>query len=337
MKTACVLGGHGMIGMQLVKRLKSEGYWVRSVDIKHPEFSKSEADQAMILDLRDSSSVSKALWGPNQNSWMDVETSFDEVYMLAAQMGGALYVFTGENDSEIIHDSAIMNLHVAKKASIFNVKKLFFSSSACAYSEKLQENLDSASLKESTAWDGKPDSVYGIEKLISEQLYDAYRRNNGLDVRIGRFHNIFSPECTYTGGREKAPAAVCRKVAEAEDGGEIEIFGDGLQQRSFLFIDECLDGVKALMQSDYVYPVNIGSDEMISINDLAKMVIKISGKTLTINNVESNALGVRGRNSNNELVEKVTGWRPAKPLEEGMVKLYNWIELEVNKHKSKSI
>jgi GDP-D-mannose 3',5'-epimerase len=337
MKTACVLGGHGMIGMQLVKRLKSEGYWVRSVDVKHPEFAESKADQAMILDLRDPSSVSKALWGPNQKEWHDPENSFDEVYQLAADMGGALYVFTGVNDADIIYDSTMINLNVAKKAAEFGVKKLFFSSSACAYSERLQESLDCASLKEDSAWDGKPDSVYGIEKLLSEQVYDSFRRNKELDIRIGRFHNIFSPECTYTGGREKAPAAVCRKVAEAEDGGEIEIFGDGLQQRSFLFIDECLDGVRALMQSDYFYPVNIGSDEMISINDLAKMVIKISGKTLTIRNVESNALGVRGRNSNNELVEKVTGWRPTKPLEEGMVQLYNWVELEVNKYKSKSI
>jgi nucleoside-diphosphate-sugar epimerase len=337
MKTACVLGGHGMIGMQLVKRLKSEGYWVRSVDVKQPEFSKSEADEAFILDLRNPLNVSKALWNPQQTTWHDKVNAFDEVYQLAADMGGALYVFTGVNDADIIYDSTMINLNVAKAASELGVKKLFFSSSACAYSERLQESLDSASLKEDSAWDGKPDSVYGIEKLISEQIYDSFRRNKDLDVRIGRFHNIFSPECTYKGGREKAPAAVCRKVAEAADGGEIEIFGDGLQQRSFLFIDECLDGVKALMQSDYVYPVNIGSDEMISINDLAKMVIKISGKTLTIKNVESNALGVRGRNSNNELVEKVTGWRPTKPLEEGMVKLYNWIELEVNKHKSKSI
>lgn len=337
MKTACVLGGHGMIGMQLVKRLKSEGYWVRSVDVKQPEFSKSEADEAFILDLRNPSNVSKALWNPQQTTWHDNVNAFDEVYQLAADMGGALYVFTGVNDADIIYDSTMINLNVAKAASEYGVKKLFFSSSACAYSERLQESLDSASLKEDSAWDGKPDSVYGIEKLLSEQIFDSFRRNKNLDVRIGRFHNIFSPECTYKDGREKAPAAVCRKVAEAKDGGEIEIFGDGLQQRSFLFIDECLDGVKALMQSDYVYPVNIGSDEMISINDLAKMVIKISGKTLTIKNVESNALGVRGRNSNNELVEKVTGWRPTKPLEEGMVKLYNWVELEVNKHKSKSI
>jgi nucleoside-diphosphate-sugar epimerase len=250
-------------------------------------------------------------------------------------MGGALYVFTGDNDADIIYDSTIMNLNVAKKASEFGVKKLFFSSSACAYSERLQEDLNSASLKENTAWDGKPDSVYGIEKLISEQVYDSFRRNKGLDIRIGRFHNIFSPECTYTGGREKAPAAVCRKVAEADT--EIEIFGDGLQQRSFLYIDECLDGIRKLMDSEYVYPVNIGSDEMISINDLAKMVIEISGKKLSIKNVPSNALGVRGRNSNNELIHEVTSWRPTQSLKTGMEKLYHWVSAEVNQYKSKGI
>jgi nucleoside-diphosphate-sugar epimerase len=335
MKTACVLGGHGMIGMQLVNRLKKEGFWVRSVDIKFPEFSESNANDVLIADLRNISEVSKALYAPNQTGIFDKVGSFDEVYMLAAQMGGALYVFTGDNDADIIYDSTIMNLNVAKKASEFSVKKLFFSSSACAYSERLQEDLNSASLKENTAWDGKPDSVYGIEKLISEQVYDSFRRNKGLDIRIGRFHNIFSPECTYKGGREKAPAAVCRKVAEADT--EIEIFGDGLQQRSFLYIDECLDGIRKLMDSKYVYPVNIGSDEMISINDLAKMVIEISGKKLSIKNVSSNALGVRGRNSNNELIHEVTSWRPTQSLKTGMEKLYHWVSAEVNQYKSKGI
>jgi nucleoside-diphosphate-sugar epimerase len=332
MKTACVLGGHGMIGMQLVKRLKKEGYWVRSVDIKFPEYNTSEADHILIADLRNVFEVSKALFSPQQTQIFSKDKAFDEVYMLAAQMGGALYIFTGENDADIIHDSAIMNLNVAKKASEFGVKKLFFSSSACAYSERLQEDLNSSALKENTAWDGKPDSVYGIEKLISEQLYDAFRRNYGLDVRIGRFHNIFSTECTYAGGREKAPAAICRKVAEVKDGGEIEIYGDGLQQRSFLWIEECLDGVRKLMDSDYVYPINIGSDEMISINDLAKMVISISGKNLTIKNVESNVTGVRGRNSDNSLIEETLKWRPTQSLKSGMVRLYEWIDKQVNKN-----
>ena len=332
MKTACVLGGHGMIGMQLVKRLKKEGYWVRSVDIKFPEYGISEANHVMIADLRNSNEVGKALFSPTQKKI--VNSGFDEVYMLAAEMGGALYVFTGENDADIIHNSALMNLNVAKQASRLGVKKLFFSSSACAYSERLQENLNSGALKENTAWDGKPDSVYGIEKLISEQVYDSFRRNYGLDIRIGRFHNIFSTECTYKNGREKAPAALCRKVAEAQDGGEIEIFGDGLQQRSFLWIDECLDGVRKLMDSNYVYPVNIGSNYLISINDLAKMVIDISGKKLTIKNIESNALGVRSRCSDNELILKEIYWMPSEPLEIGIKKLYEWVNNQVNKNKN---
>ena len=330
MKTALVLGGHGMIGMQLVKRLKKEGFWVRSVDIKEPEFSKSEADQSLILDLRSEFNMSRVLFSPNQLTISDKENSFDEVYMLAAQMGGALYVFSKENDADIIHDSAIMNLHVASIAAKLGVKKLFFSSSACCYSERLQEDLNSAALKENSAWEGKPDSVYGIEKLISEQVYDSYRRNYGLDVRIGRFHNIFSTECTYKGGREKSPAAVCRKVAEAKDGESIEIWGDGLQQRSFLWIEECLDGIRKLMDSDYVHPVNIGSDEMISINDLAKMVIEISGKNITIKNVESNAIGVRGRNSDNTLIKEVLDWTPTQPLRKGMESLYSWINKQVS-------
>lgn len=324
MKTALVLGGHGMIGMQLVKRLKKEGYWVRSVDIKEPEFEKSQANSSCILDLRDKRDVFEAFT-------LTGFKPFDEVYMLAAQMGGALFCFTGENDATIIHDSAIMNLNVAEIATTLGCGKLFFSSSACCYSERLQEDLGNGGLKESGAWDGKPDSVYGIEKLISEQVYDSYRRNKGLNVRIGRFHNIFSTECTYEGDRPKAPAAICRKVAECPDGGEIEIFGDGLQERSFLWIDECLDGVRKLMDSEYYQPVNIGSDYLISINDLAKMVIDISGKNITIKNVPSNAIGVRSRCSDNTLIKEVLNWSPSQPLKTGMEKLYNWIEKQVTK------
>lgn len=327
MKTACVLGGHGMIGMKLVSRLKQEGYWVRSVDIKEPEFEKSEANQDLLLDLRDSHNVNIALTSP-------VMDSFDEVYMLAAQMGGCLFTFTGENDADIIYDSAIMNLHVADVASTIGCGKLFFSSSACCYSERLQEELGNSGLKESSSWDGKPDSVYGIEKLIAEQVYDSYRRNKGLNVRIGRFHNIFSTESTYEGDRPKAPAAITRKVCEAVDGGEIEILGDGFQQRSFLWIDECLDGVRKLMDSEYVYPLNIGSDYLISINDLAKMVIDISGKKITIKNVQSNAIGVRSRCSDNTLVKEVLGWSPSEPLKLGMERLYKWVSQKVElKHK----
>jgi len=322
MKTACVLGGNGMIGTKLVSRLKNEGYWVRTVDRKEPEFSKSEADHSVILDLREYKNVEDAIFLPFG--------CFDEIYMLAAEMGGALFVFTGENDADIIYNSAVMNLNVANAASTIGCGKLFFSSSACCYSERLQEDLGNGGLKESGAWDGKPDSVYGIEKLISEQVYNSYRRNKGLNVRIARFHNIFSTECTYEGDRPKAPAAVCRKVAQCPDGGEIEIFGDGLQERSFLWIDECLDGIRKLMDSECVEPLNIGSDELISINDLAKMVIEFSGKNITIKNIESNATGVRSRCSDNELIYEKLGWRPTQPLKVGMEKLYSWINKQVN-------
>lgn len=322
MKTACVLGGNGMIGTKLVSRLKNEGYWVRAVDRKEPEFSKSDADEVVILDLREYTNVVYAL---SRN----LGASFDEVYMLAAEMGGSLFVFTGDNDADIIHNSAIMNLNVANAASIIGCGKLFFSSSACCYSERLQEDLGNGGLKENSAWDGKPDSVYGIEKLISEQVYDSYKRNKGLNIRIGRFHNIFSTECTYEGDRPKAPAAICRKVAECPDGGEIEIFGDGLQERSFLWIDECLDGIRKLMDSDYYQPLNIGSDYLIGINDLAKMVIDISGKNITIKNIPSNAIGVRSRCSDNELIKEVLNWQPTQPLRMGMEKLYKWIDERV--------
>jgi nucleoside-diphosphate-sugar epimerase len=239
-------------------------------------------------------------------------------------------VFSGESDAEIIYNSAIMNLNVAKEASINNVGKIFFSSSACCYSERLQLTTSNKGLKEDTAWDGKPDSIYGIEKLFSEHLYDSFHRNFGLNIRIGRFHNVFSTEAVYKGGREKAPSAIARKVSECPDGGEIEIFGDGLQTRSFLWIEEALDGIEALMSSNYTKPINIGSDEMISINDLAKMVIGISGKIISIKNVPSNSLGVRGRNSNNDLIFEKTGWKPSQPLEVGIKKLFSWVNNQVN-------
>lgn len=330
MKTALVLGGTGTIGHQLCKRLRKEGYWVMCVDRKVNEFSPTLCDRFRMGDLRDNNFVSQVMFAPQQRSLNDKVNSFDEVYMLAAEMGGAMYVFTGDSDAEIIYNSALMNLNVAHHAARCNVKKIFFSSSACCYSEKYQMTNESNALKENTAWDGKPDSVYGIEKLFSEQVYDSFRRNYGLNIRIGRFHNIFSTEGTYKGGREKFPAAICRKVAEAKDGDEIEIFGDGKQVRSFLWIDEALDGVLNLMKSDYQFPINIGSDESISVNDLAKMVIKMSGKKLTIKNVFSNAIGVKGRNSDNELITQVLKWRPVEPLELGIKKLYNWINQQVN-------
>lgn len=319
-KTALVLGGTGTIGHQLVKRLKQEGYWVRAVDRKFNQWEESFADELLMLDLRLVENVERSF-----------DRYFDEVYMLAAEMGGAMFVFTQREDAEIIHNSAIMNIHVARIASEKRVGKLFYSSSACCYSEKYQTTNESNSLKENMAWDGKPDSAYGIEKLFSEQVYDSYRRNHGLNVRIARFHNIFSTEAVYEGGREKFPSAICRKIAKAKDGDEIEIFGDGKQVRSFLWVEECLDGIRKLMESEYYHPVNIGSDEAISINDLAMQMIDISGKGLTIKNVPSDAIGVAGRNSDNELIEKVLGWRPTLPLMYGMGILYNWINQQVNK------
>jgi|ERR1700722_6404182 len=321
MQTALVLGGSGTIGHQLVKHLKKEGYWVRSVDIKIPDYS--HADQFIQLDLRDYHQCEQALLSTHKKS-------FDLVFMLAASMGGATYIFTKENDADIIYDNAVMNSHVAKIASELRVGKLFFSSSACAYSEDLQTELNSPALKEDTAWHGKPDSVYGIEKLCSESVYDSFRRNKKLNVRIARFHNIFSPECHYKDERAKAPAAICYKVAKAIDGEEIEIFGDGQQQRSFLYIGEAIEGVMRLMESEYASPLNIGSEEMISINDFAKMVIEISKKNLTIKNVPSDATGVRGRNSDNALIKEKLNWSPSRPLREGMEILYSWVNSQVN-------
>jgi len=323
MKTALVLGGTGTIGHQLCKRLKREGFWVRCVDRKKNEYSESDADELVIGDLRDDRFVAKVLFKP-------FEKDFDHVYMLAAEMGGAQFVFTGENDSEIILNSAMMNLNVARLASNTNIGKIFFASSACCYSEKHQMTNDANSLRENTAWDGKPDSIYGIEKLFSEQVYDSFRRNKGLNIRVGRFHNVFSVEGVYNGGREKFPSAICRKVAEAKNGDDIEVFGDGKQVRSFLWIEEALDGIQKLMDSEFTEPINIGSDESISINDLAKMVIDISGKTLKIKNVPSNAIGVMGRNSDNELIQKELGWRPIQPLRAGIEKLYSWVNEQVN-------
>lgn len=323
-----VTGAAGTIGHQLVKRLKKEGHWVRGVDIIYPEFSDSEADQFIIADMRDPEEVSKVMFAPDQQSITDYKNSFDEVYCLCAQMGGAEYIFSGDNDAIIMHDSVLMNANSARYASLFNVKKLFFSSSACVYPESIQSDVNNPGLKESDAWKSHPDSVYGIEKLFSEKIYDAYHRNYGLNIRIGRFHNIYSTECHYKGGREKAPAAMCRKVAESD--GTIDVFGDGLQTRSFLYIEDCLDAVQLLMESDFKEPINIGSEEMVSINELAQMAIDISGKEIQIKNVPSNALGVRGRNSDNTLIRQVLRWEPKWSLKLGLEVTYKWINQQIN-------
>lgn len=325
MKTALVLGAGGFIGSHMVKRLKKEGYWVRGVDLKYPEFSETGADEFIIGDLRHNGFVSVVTYGNKFNN------QFDLIVQLAADMGGAGYIFTGEHDADVMHNSATINLNVLDCLVKHKFTgKIFYSSSACMYPEYCQFDNINCSLKESDAYPAAPDSEYGWEKLFSERLYMAYNRNYGINVRIARFHNIFGEEGTYTGGKEKAPAAICRKVAETNDAGYIEIWGDGLQTRSFLYIDECIEGVMKLIESKYTLPVNIGSDEMISINDLAKMAITISGKQLYIKNISSNALGVRGRSSNNDLAKEVLGWSPTQSLKSGVEKLFSWVNQQVN-------
>ena len=313
MKTALVCGAGGFIGSHLVKRLKAEGFWVRGVDLKFPEYSETHADDFAIGDLRDQQFVSAV-----------VDRRFDEVYQLAADMGGAGYIFTGENDADIMHNSATINLNMLDACHKRNIKNIFYSSSACMYPEHNQLDPDNPNCREDSAYPANPDSEYGWEKLFSERLYLAYNRNHGMNCRVARYHNIFGHEGTWKGGKEKAPAALCRKVAEAENGGQIEVWGDGLQTRSFLYIDECLEGTIRLLRSDFEGPVNIGSEEMISINGLAEMVIGISNKKIEINNIPG-PLGVRGRNSHNDLIEQKLGWKPSQPLSKGIEKTYNWI------------
>jgi nucleoside-diphosphate-sugar epimerase len=340
MKTALVLGAGGFIGSHLVKRLKSEGFWVRGVDLKRPEFEETAANDFQIYDLRDPRNVEAVmrLEGANGHPLpvayhrhpFSEELQFDEVYQLAADMGGAGYIFTGENDANVMHNSATINLNVAHEAVKQKVKRVFYSSSACMYPEHNQLDPNNPNCEESSAYPANPDSEYGWEKLFSERLYLAFARNYGLTVRIARFHNIFGVEGTYKGGKEKAPAAMCRKVAETEDGGSIEVWGDGSQTRSFLYIDECIEGVLRLMRSNFEGPVNIGSEEMVTINQLAQYVIGISGKKITIKNIEG-PTGVRGRNSDNKLIQEKLGWSPTQPLYDGLIKTFNWINKQVTK------
>jgi len=313
MKKALVCGAGGFIGAHMVKRLKSEGYWVRGVDLKYPPYMPTEADDFIKGDLRDPYIARQA-----------VDQRFDEVYQFAADMGGAGFVFVGDNDADIMHNSALINLNMIEACLRRNTKRIFYSSSACMYPEYNQLDPDDPNCAEDSAYPAQPDSDYGWEKLFSERLYLAFARNYGMEVRIARYHNIFGPEGSWNDGREKAPAALSRKVAMAEDGGEIEMWGDGEQTRSFLYVDECLEATIRLTRSDWSGPVNIGSDEMVSINGLAEMIMGIAGKKLTINHIPG-PLGVRGRNSDNNLIEQKLGWRPTQKLVEGLRKTYPWI------------
>ena len=300
-----------------MNRLKSEGYWVRGVDLKYNEYGNNHADDFVQGDLRDPR-ICESLF----------DRHIDEVYQLAADMGGAGYIFTGEHDADVMHNSATINLNMVHLATRFGVKKIFYSSSACMYPEYNQMDPDNPKCAEDSAYPAAPDSEYGWEKLFSERLYLAYQRNYNIQVRIARFHNIFGPAGTWTGGKEKAPAAVCRKVAAAPAGGSIEIWGDGKQTRSFLYIDECLDGIRKLVDSDFCGPVNIGSDEMVTINQLAEIAMKVGKKQLGINHIPG-PQGVRGRNSDNELIKSKLGWAPSWPLEKGIALTYAWIAEQI--------
>ncbi len=317
-KKVLVCGAGGFIGGHLVKKLKREGSWVRGVDIKMHEYAASPADEFILGDLTDQQVVKEVLDMP-----------FDEVYQLAADMGGAGYLFTGENDANVMHNSATINLNIVHQANKASVKKIFYSSSACIYPSYNQEDPNNPLCSEGSAYPALPDSEYGWEKLFSERLFLAFSRNYNMDVRIARFHNVFGPEGTWTGGKEKAPAAICRKIAEASDGGHIEVWGDGKQTRSFLYVDECLEAVERLMKSDFRGPVNIGSEEMVSLNQLAEIVMKIADKPLSIKNINVSHIGVRGRNSDNKLIAEKLGWAPSKPLSEGLEKTYQWISEQV--------
>lgn len=319
MKKALVCGAGGFIGNHLVSRLKKENFWVRGVDLKYPEYSTTEADDFIIGDLRDPYFCKKI-----------ADVNFDEVYQLAADMGGAGFVFTGEHDADILHNSATINLNMLDACQKQKINRIFYSSSACMYPEHNQLDPSNPNCSEESAYPAAPDSEYGWEKLFSERLYLAYHRNYGIQSRVARYHNIFGPKGTWRGGREKSPAALCRKVAETKDGGCIDVWGDGQQTRSFLYVDECIEGTLRLMRSDFTGPVNIGSEEMVTIDQLAKTIIELSGKQLTIKHIPGPE-GVRGRNSDNKLIQEKLGWKPSLPLIDGLTKTYTWIEQEVTK------
>ena len=349
-KTALVLGAGGFIGSHMVKRLRKEGYWVRGVDLKYPEFSKTEANEFVCGDLRDVDIVRRVIrfGGYTGNYYSQIVDKFlepfDEIYQFAADMGGAGFIFTGENDADIMHNSASINLNLLEeqkklnKDKKVNQTKIFYSSSACMYPEHNQLDPNNPDCRENSAYPANPDSEYGWEKLFSERLYLTYNRNYGIPVRVARYHNIFGPEGTWDGGREKAPAAICRKVAQlSPQGGTIEVWGDGLQTRSFLFIDECIEATWRLMQSDFLGPVNIGSEEMVTINQLVETAAKVANKKVEKNHILDAPLGVRGRNSNNDLVREKLGWDYSQSLEDGIRKTYEWICLQLYSIEQESV
>ena len=341
-KTALVCGAGGFIGSHMVRRLKSEGYWVRGIDIKRPEYSPTLADEFILGDLTDINLMRRVVRfsGYQGNFYANIAEKyvepFDEIYQYAADMGGAGYIFSGENDSEVMYNSATINLNLLKcqlnlnKQTSINNTKIFYSSSACMYPEYAQMETSNPGLKESDAYPAAPDSEYGWEKLFSERLYLTFNRNHGIPVRIARFHNIYGPDSTWDGGKEKSPAAMCRKVAEAVDGGEVEVWGDGEQTRSFLYIDECIEATRRFMNSDFMGPVNIGSEEMVTINQLVDTAAKVAGKTVKKVHIDG-PLGVRGRNSNNKLIREKLDWDYTMTLEEGIRYTYYWIKEQMGK------
>ena len=342
MKTALVLGAGGFIGGHMVKRLRADGYWVRGVDLKYPEFSETEANEFVCMDLTDREVMRRVIryGGERGNFYRSIVDKFlepfDEIYQFAADMGGAGFIFTGDNDADIMRNSACINLNLLEEQRKWNedkgtnYTKIFYSSSACMYPEHNQLDPDNPDCRESSAYPANPDSEYGWEKLFSERLYLSYHRNHNMPIRIARYHNIFGPEGTWKGGREKAPAAICRKVAYASSDDTIEVWGDGNQTRSFLYIDECIEATRRLMDSEFIGPVNIGSEEMVTINELVDIAAKVSGKKIKKNHIDG-PLGVRGRNSNNDLVREKLGWDYEQTLEEGIKKTYGWISYQISK------
>tara|TARA_B110000881_G_scaffold127208_1_gene111725 strand:- start:215 stop:1207 length:993 start_codon:yes stop_codon:yes gene_type:complete len=329
MKKALVFGAGGFIGSHMVNFLKSENYFVRGVDLKYPDFDTTSADEFIIQDLSLQDSFEKLL--------VYEKNPFDEIYQYAADMGGAGYIFTGDNDANVMTNSIQINVNLLKEQTLLNNNlglnktKIFYSSSACIYPEENQLDPANPDCREESAYPANPDSEYGWEKLFSERLYESYRRNHNIDIRIARFHNIFGPLGTYDGGREKVPAAICRKVALADN--EIEVWGDGNQTRSFLYIDECIEATIKLMESNFYSPINIGSEEMVSINQLVKIVSKVAGKDIVIKHIDG-PLGVRGRNSNNNLIRKELDWDCSLSLEEGIGKTYEWINTQLSNKKN---